>query len=165
MPPPVPPSVKLGRITIGSRRRRLARDALLHRHGVLERVGDARLAEPRPMPVIASLNCSRSSAFWMACSLAPIISTPCRSRTPWCARSSAQLSAVCPPIVGSSAIRSPGCSARSFSMIFSTTCQVMGSMYVASAVPGSVMIVAGFEFTRTTRKPSSRSALQAWAPE
>ena len=42
--------------------------------------------------------------------------------TPWLARSSAQLSAVWPPMVGSSA------SGRSFSMIFSTTCQVIGSM-------------------------------------
>ena len=32
-------------------------------------------------------------------------------------------------------------------------------------MPGSVMIVAGFEFTRMTRYPSSRSALQACAPE
>ena len=30
---------------------------------------------------------------------------------------------------------------------------------------GSVMMVAGFEFTRITRYPSSRSALQACAPE
>ena len=32
-----------------------------------------------------------------------------------------------------------------------------GSTYVASANSGSVMIVAGFEFTRTIRKPSARS--------
>src|SRR4028119_974273 len=30
---------------------------------------------------------------------------------------------------------------------------------------GSVMIVAGFELTRTTSYPSSRSALHAWGPE
>jgi len=32
-------------------------------------------------------------------------------------------------------------------------------------MPGSVMIVAGLEFTRMTRYPSSRRALQACAPE
>jgi hypothetical protein len=36
-------------------------------------------------------------------------------------------------------------------MIFSTTFQVIGSMYVTSAISGSVMIVAGLEFTRITR--------------
>jgi len=35
----------------------------------------------------------------------------------------------------------------------------------SSAISGSVMIVAGFELTRTTRAPSSRSARQACAPE
>jgi hypothetical protein len=38
-------------------------------------------------------------------------------------------------------------------------------MYVRSANSGSVMIVAGFEFTRTTSYPSSRSALTACVPE
>jgi hypothetical protein len=38
-------------------------------------------------------------------------------------------------------------------------------MYVASANSGSVMIVAGLEFTRITRMPSSRSTRQAWVPE
>jgi hypothetical protein len=53
---------------------------------------------------------------------APIISTPNFSSTPWRSRSSAQLSAVCPPIVGSSA------SGRSRSMICATISHVMGSM-------------------------------------
>jgi hypothetical protein len=35
-------------------------------------------------------------------------------------------------------------------MISSTTAGVTGSMYVRSAVSGSVMIVAGLEFTSTT---------------
>ena len=50
-------------------------------------------------------------------------------------------------------------------MILATNSGVIGSMYVRSAVSGSVMIVAGFEFTSTTSKPSSRSALQACVPE
>ncbi len=53
----------------------------------------------------------------------------------------------------------------SLAMIFSTISGVIGSTYVASARPGSVMIVAGLELTRITRYPSSFNALQAWAPE
>ncbi len=86
------------------------------------------LAESRPIEVIASLNFIRSSAFSIACSLAPIISTPYFASTPCRCRSSAQFSAVCPPIVGSKAIFSSGKACRSLAMIFSTTCQVMGSM-------------------------------------
>jgi hypothetical protein len=54
------------------------------------------------------------------------------------------LSAVCPPIVGRIA------SGLSFAMMRSTTCHVIGSMYVTSAVSGSVMIVAGLLLTRMT---------------
>ena len=79
-------------------------------------------AEPRPMRVIAALNFSRSSALSMAFLVAPISSTSNFVRMPSRARSSAQLSAVCPPIVGSSA------SGRSRSMILATICQVIGSM-------------------------------------
>jgi hypothetical protein len=35
-------------------------------------------------------------------------------------------------------------------MMLATISGVIGSIYVASANSGSVMIVAGFEFTRTT---------------
>src|SRR6185436_4324512 len=69
------------------------------------------------------------------------------------------LSPVWPPSVGNSA------SGRSFSMIFCTYSHVMGSTYVRSAISGSVMMVAGFELTSTTSKPSSRSALHACVPE
>ena len=82
----------------------------------------AERAEPRPIRVIAALNFSRSSALSMASREAPIISTPYFSSTPCRARSSAQLSAVWPPMVGSSA------SGRSLAMIFSTTVQWIGSM-------------------------------------
>ena len=54
--------------------------------------------------------------------LAPMSSTPNFSSTPSRARSSAQLSAVCPPMVGSRA------SGRSRSMILATVCQRIGSM-------------------------------------
>jgi hypothetical protein len=69
------------------------------------------------------------------------------------------LSAVCPPRVASSA------SGRCSAMTFSTNSGVRGSMYVASAISGSVMIVAGLLLTRLTRRPSSRSTRQAWVPE
>jgi len=70
----------------------------------------------------------------------------------------ARLRPVCPPSVASRPL------GRSFSMIRSSTSTVSGSRYVMSATPGSVMIVAGFEFTRTVSMPSSRSARQAWVP-
>ena len=109
----------------------------------------------RPMRSIASRNNLRSSAISMASRLAPIISTPNFSKTPISSSAKEVLSPVCPPIVGKSA------SGRSFSIILATISGVMGSIYVASASSGSVMIVAGLEFTRMTRYPSSRSALQA----
>ena len=71
----------------------------------------------------------------------------------------AVFSAVCPPRVGSRA------SGRSLAMIRSTKSGVIGSMYVASENSGSVMMVAGLEFTRMTRSPSARSTRQAWVPE
>ena len=123
MPPPVPPSVKLGRITIGKPVPPISavmRFCTAHASSIECAMPD--FAESRPMPVIASLNLSRSSAFSIACWLAPIISTPYFSSTPWRCRSSAQFSAVCPPMVGSTA------SGRSLAMIFSSTCQVIGSM-------------------------------------
>src|SRR4029078_4604551 len=46
-----------------------------------------------------------------------------------------------------------------------TVSTTSGSTYVASANSGAVMIVAGFELTSTTRKPSSRSTRQACVAE
>ena len=104
------------------------------------------LGTSRPISIIASLNSARSSAVAMASALAPIISgvpgTPIRPRSN---SSMAMFRPVWPPRVGSTA------SGRSRSMIAANTSQVSGSMYVASAKSGSVMIVAGFELARTTR--------------
>ena len=75
-----------------------------------------------PIRSIASRNFSRSSAFSIASALAPISSTPSRSSVPSLYSASAVLSAVCPPIVGSSA------SGRSFSMILATISGVIGSI-------------------------------------
>ena len=90
---------------------------------------------------------------------APIISTLCLSSTPNFFRESVVFRAVCPPIVGRIA------SGFSFSIIFSKSSGVIGSMYVASANSGSVIIVAGFELIKITRKPSSLIAFNACVPE
>ena len=116
MPPPVPPSVKLGRMTVGKPTVFCTAQASSIEWAMPER------AEPRPILVIASLNFRRSSALSMASGVAPISSTLYLSSTPLCHRSSAQLSAVWPPMVGRIA------SGRSLAMIFSTVCQVIGSM-------------------------------------
>jgi hypothetical protein len=79
------------------------------------------LGVSRPMRVIASRKSSRSSALSMASAVAPIISTPNFSSTPIFFSARAQLSAVWPPMVGSSA------SGRSFSMILATISGVIGS--------------------------------------
>ena len=113
----------------------------------------------RPILAIASPNSLRSSATEIARALAPMSSTPYFASAPLSCSAIATLSAVCPPIVGRSA------SGRSRAMINSTYSGVTGSMYVRSATSGSVMIVAGLEFTRITSKPSSLSAFAACVPE
>ena len=75
-----------------------------------------------PIRSMASLNRRRSSAFWIASRLAPISSTPNCSRVPSCARVTARLRAVWPPMVGSRA------SGRSSSITCATTSGVSGSM-------------------------------------
>ena len=76
----------------------------------------------RPISRMALRNSSRSSAMSIASREAAISSTPYFSSTPSRTRSSAVLSAVWPPIVGSSA------SGRSFSMMRATVRQLTGSM-------------------------------------
>ena len=76
----------------------------------------------RPMAVIASRNCWRSSAFSMAARSAPISSTPYFSRVPLRDRERAVFSAVWPPMVGSRA------SGRSRSMTLATISGVIGSI-------------------------------------
>jgi hypothetical protein len=112
-----------------------------------------------PARPIVSLKPLRSSARWIASSPAPISPTPSRSRSPDSASATATFSAVWPPSVGSST------SGRSRSITSRTDAGVSGSMYVRSANSGSVMIVAGLEFTSETWNPSRRSTLQAWVPE
>ena len=80
-----------------------------------------------PISSMISLNCWRSSARKITSRVAPIISTPCFSKMPCSSRAQAQLSAVWPPSVGSTASMGslpPLC----LMMIFSTASGVMGSM-------------------------------------
>ena len=90
---------------------------------------------------------------------APIISTLYLSSTPDFFNDSVVFNAVCPPIVGRIT------SGLSFSIIALTNSGVIGSIYVASANSGSVIIVAGLEFISITRHPSSFIAFKAWVPE
>ena len=98
-----------------------------------------------PIASMASRNFCRSSALSITSARAPIISTPCSASTPIRSSASAVFSAVWPPMVGRSA------SGFSLAMILATISGVIGSMYVASAKSGSVMIVAGLELTKTIR--------------
>ena len=154
MPPPLPPSVNAGRMIAGK-----PAISSTTRNPSSIVVAMPPLATLSPMRRIASLNSARSSAVRIARSSAPISSTPYFSSTPFCDSAIATLSAVWPPIVGSSA------SGRSFSITSSTNRGVTGSTYVASANSGSVMMVAGFELMRITSYPSSFKAFVAWVPE
>ena len=117
MPPPVPPSVKAGRMMSG----------IVPISAATARPSSIVCATPevgisRPIFSIAFLKARRSSPLWIASGFAPIMRTPYFSSTPSSCSFIAQFSAVCPPSVGSSA------SGFSAMMIFSTTSGVIGSM-------------------------------------
>ena len=116
MPPPEPPSVNDGRITVGKPISACTASASSMLWAMRER-GDS-----RPISRMALRKRSRSSAMSIASREAAINSTPYFSSTPSRTRSSAQFSAVCPPIVGSSAF------GRSLAMMRSTVRQLTGSM-------------------------------------
>ena len=105
------------------------------------------------------LKISLSSPLLIASISAPINFVPYFSNEPLSYRAIAAFKAVCPPKVAKTAL------GRSFSRIFSITSGVIGSIYVASANSGSVIIVAGFELIRITRIPSLRSTRHACVPE
>ena len=102
---------------------------------------------------------SRFSPRSIASTSAPISFTPYLASVPRLNKPIAALRAVCPPSVARTA------SGFSFAIIFSINSGVIGSMYVASANSGSVIIVAGLELTRITRIPSARRTRQACVPE
>ena len=154
MPPPVPPRVKPGRMMSGHEPILFATASASSSECALPDFGIS-----RPICAIASLKRLRSSARAIASAFEPIISTPHSASTPPRFSSIARLSAVCPPSVGRSA------SGRSLRIIAATQSNESGSMYVASAMSGSVITVAGLELTRTISYPSLRSAFTAWQPE
>src|SRR5450830_1492098 len=98
MPPPVPPMVNDGRMMTGKPSSFCTVQDSSSVCATPER------AEPRPILVMASLNLERSSALSMASGEAPISSQPYFSSTPLRCRSSAQFSAVWPPMVGRIAV-------------------------------------------------------------
>ncbi len=116
MPPPVPASVKEGRMMSG--RPILARacsaSAML--------VTISLFGQERPRRSMHSRKSLRSSAIAMALRLAPISSIFRRSSVPLSASSIAVFSAVCPPMVGRRA------SGRSFSRILATMSGRIGSI-------------------------------------
>ena len=115
IPPPVPPSVKAGRMISG--KRPMVSYATIA-SSMLVAIAD--LAMPSFSSTIASAKSSRSSALLIDASLAPMSSTPCRSRAPPSESALARLSAVWPPMVGRMA------SGFSLARICSTASGVMG---------------------------------------
>ncbi len=115
MPPPVPPSVKEGRITAGSPTTASASRASASECAI------TLLGLSMPISAIASRNFSRSSARSITSALAPISSTWCAARKPEASSAIAVFSAVCPPMVGRIA---SGFSRR---MMRSTNSGVIGS--------------------------------------
>ena len=96
-----------------------------------------------PSCCIVCLKTSRSSPRSIASRFTPMTITPYLSKMPALAKAEDMFSPVCPPRFGRIA------SGRSLAMICSRRLRFSGSMYVASAIVGSVMIVAGFELTNT----------------
>jgi hypothetical protein len=117
MPPPWPPSVKLGLMIRGNEP--ISSEAARASSEVLT-VRD--FATSRPIFTIACLKSSRSSPFEIASGFAPIISTPYLARIPFLWSSIERLRAVCPPRVGRSA------EGRSAAITFSRISTVRGSM-------------------------------------
>ena len=153
MPPPSPPRVKDGLIIAGKPTKSNAEIAWSIFFAIWA------LADSKPILFILSLNNSRSSALFIESGFAPMISISYFSKTLELYRSKVALRAVWPPIVGRIAV------GLSISMIFSIVFFSIGSIYVESAIIGSVIMVAGLEFISITLIPSSLSALQACAPE
>ena len=122
MPPPEPPSVNEGRIITGN--------PILPANSMPSFVlfTSADLGTSSPMRCMASLKKSRSSAFLMAATLAPIRVALYFSSTPPSESSIAKFSAVCPPTVGSTAKPAPGAISRSMRIISSRYSSVSGSI-------------------------------------
>ena len=152
IPPPLPPRVYAGRSTTGYPI--LAANATPS--STFSTTREA--ATGSPIFSIVALNSRRSSAFLIVSAVVPIRRTLCSFKKPASSSSIARFSPACPPSVGRTL---SGCS---FRISCSTTSVVSGSIYTRSAMSLSVMMVAGFEFRRTTSSPSSFRERQACVP-
>ena len=152
MPPPVPPKVYAGRITIGNPIS-LAISSTCSMVSATLLVGTG-----SPISISKSLNRSLSSAFLIVSRGVPSSLTLYLSNTPASFMSTAKFRPVCPPNVGSTP------SGLSVSIIRVNTSTVRGSIYIMFAIPVSVIMVAGFELTSTVVTPSSLRALEACVP-
>ena len=152
-PPPVPPSVYAGRTTTGY-------PSSLAYFSASSTVWTISLSGTgSPSSFISERKSSRSSALLIASRSVPSISTPNSSSTPSLWRATTRFRPVCPPSVPRMA------SGLSLYITRLRNSVVSGSIYTLSAIDVSVIIVAGFELTRTTSYPSSRSDWHAWDPE
>ncbi len=151
-PPPPPPSVNAGRMTTG------AASASKNRIPSATDSITADSGTGSPIPVTRDRKPPRSSAARTAASGVPRTRTAQRSRTPASSSATARFRPVWPPRVGSRA------SGRNSSMMRVTFSTVSGPISTVPPTSGSVITVAGFEFTRMVSTPSARSARQACTP-
>jgi len=96
-----------------------------------------------PSLSMVSLKTMRSSPRSMASTPTPMTLTSNFPSTPSFESFEVMFRPFCPPRFGNTA------SGRSFSIILATVSAFRGSIYVISAISGSVIIVAGLEFTST----------------
>ena len=152
MPPPLPPSVKAGRIITGY--------PILLATAIAVSMSSAMSEGMTGSFISASVSLKRSlsSALSIVSGSAPSSVTFIFSKKPSLASCMERVSPVCPPSVESRL------SGRSFSIILLTVVRVSGSIYILSATALSVMMVAGLELTSTTSSPSSLSARHACVP-
>ena len=153
MPPPVPPNVNDGRNTNG--KPISCANSFPSKKELAIFAGQTLI----PISIIHSRNFSLSSALSMALISTPINCTLYFSHTPNSSASLQRFSAVCPPIVGSTA------SISFSSKICSILSTVNGKRYTLSAIIGSVIMVAGLLLMRITFTPSSLKLLAACVPE
>ena len=138
IPPPNPPKVKEGLIIAGR--------PIFFKHffALLKLFKISDFGKSIPISDIFFLNFFLSSALAIAFEFAPISSILYFFNNPTFSAFIAKLSAVWPPMVGRIA------SGFSFFITSSSISIEIGSIYVLSATPGSVIIVAGFELIKTT---------------
>ena len=152
IPPPVPPRVYAGLTITGN--------PILFANSTASSTSVTTLLAIQGSFIdsIISLNACLSSAFFIPSGDVPSSLTLFSFKKPLSYSSIAIFKPVWPPKLGRIL------SGFSFLIIFSTVFTVIGSIYISSAISLSVIIVAGFEFIKTTSIPSFLNSLQAWVP-